>query len=305
MSTSVVSRRESSLYRHSYPDFRCSAMRECGERIRRERTAPLSPRLALRRVLVLAEGRQFREAAAVLARLGPTALSAIQKTTRSFLNERFCFESMLSRGFPGLTKRAITKLLEKKTPIDLHLTFKEALSQGLTKHYQRITGRLVASNQRPNLNAEPVVWQLVRLLASHDDPGLKTKVGKLAQVLIEYQPDLRRLLTTRRKAFEQAIQGLGCHGLTTDASGLTHLHAALKTELHHHIEAYKTALHKLDELGLATNDTKKPAIRIRQIIFARVSLPIRRDTALKISSFSAFNYFRVLLREETQKKKPN
>lgn len=77
MSTSVVSRRESSLYRHSYPDFRCSAMRECGDRIRRERTAPLSPRLALRRVLVLAEGRQFREAAAVLARLGPTALSAV------------------------------------------------------------------------------------------------------------------------------------------------------------------------------------------------------------------------------------
>lgn len=75
------------------------------------------------------------------------------------------------------------------------------------KLFLSFISRLVASNQRPNLNAEPVVWQLVRLLASHDDPGLKTKVGKLAQVLIEYQPDLRRLLTTRRKAFEQAIQG--------------------------------------------------------------------------------------------------
>lgn len=52
--------------------------------------------------------------------------------------------------------------------------------------------------------------------------------------------------------------GLGCHGLTTDASGLTHLHAALKVELQHHIDAYKSALHRLDELGLVTNDTKKP-----------------------------------------------
>lgn len=69
------------------------------------------------------------------------------------------------------------------------------------------TFRLVASNQRLNLNVEPVVWQLVRLLASHDDPGLKTKVGKLAQVLVEFQPDLRRLLISKKKTFEQAIEG--------------------------------------------------------------------------------------------------
>lgn len=56
-------------------------MQECcssgGERIRRERTAPLSPRLALRRVLLLAEGRQFREAASIVARLGPAGLSTV------------------------------------------------------------------------------------------------------------------------------------------------------------------------------------------------------------------------------------
>ncbi|KAL3270369.1 hypothetical protein HHI36_009415 [Cryptolaemus montrouzieri] len=43
-----------------------------------------------------------------------------------------------------------------------------------------------------------------------------------------------------------------------DASGLTHLHVALKNELCRHIEAYKTALHRLDELGLISNDSKKP-----------------------------------------------
>lgn len=55
----------------------CVDMRECGDRLRRDRTTPMSPRLALRRVLVLAEGRQFREAAAVLSRLGPTALATV------------------------------------------------------------------------------------------------------------------------------------------------------------------------------------------------------------------------------------
>lgn len=51
---------------------------------------------------------------------------------------------------------------------------------------------------------------------------------------------------------------MGCHGLTADAGGLTHLHGALKAELSHHIEAYKSGLHKLDELGLTTNTLKKP-----------------------------------------------
>lgn len=52
--------------------------------------------------------------------------------------------------------------------------------------------------------------------------------------------------------------GLGCHGLTQNFNGLTHLHAAIKTELHRHIDAYKNALHRLDELGLADTDSKKP-----------------------------------------------
>lgn len=52
--------------------------------------------------------------------------------------------------------------------------------------------------------------------------------------------------------------GLGCHGLTPDASGLTNLHTALKVELQRHIEAYKSALHRLEELGLGSTDSKKP-----------------------------------------------
>lgn len=45
------------------------------------------------------------------------------------------------------------------------------------------------------------------------------------------------------------FSGLGTHGLTADASGsLISLHVALKNELQRHVEVYKQALHKLEEL---------------------------------------------------------
>lgn len=73
--------------------------------------------------------------------------------------------------------------------------------------------RLIASGQRPNINAEQVVWQLVRLFASLDDPTLKTKVLRLSKALADYQPDFLRQLTQRRKSLDQAIQG----GYLTDS----------------------------------------------------------------------------------------
>lgn len=76
------------------------------------------------------------------------------------------------------------------------------MTSGIVRFY-----RLVSSGQRPNLSAEPVLWQLVRLFATHEDPTLKTKVGRLVRSLVEYQPDFHRLLTTRRNALEKAIQG--------------------------------------------------------------------------------------------------
>lgn len=57
------------------------------------------------------------------------------------------------------------------------------------------------------MNAEQVVWQLVKLLAAHDDPSLKTKVGRLAKTLLEYQPDFHGSISERKKALEQAVQG--------------------------------------------------------------------------------------------------
>ena len=154
--------------------------------------------------------------------------------------------------------------------------------------------RLINTGQKPNVNAEQVLWQMVRLFSTQDDTSLKHKLGKLAQVLLEFEPKIHTTLVIKKKELDRAIEGdynqqhnlklcsdsllkqlqkwsfifshssifsttgLGCHGLTPDVAGLTHLHVALKTELLRHIETYKNVLHRLDELGLASNDSKKP-----------------------------------------------
>lgn len=58
------------------------------------------------------------------------------------------------------------------------------------------------------MNAEQVLWQLVKLFASYEDPTLKTKVARLTKILLDYQPDFYRALTTRKKALEHAVQGI-------------------------------------------------------------------------------------------------
>lgn len=70
---------------------------------------------------------------------------------------------------------------------------------------------------------------------------------------MQYEPNLRHTIRETRKSFNDAVQGLGVHGLTTDASGqLISLHMALKSELQRHIDTYKVALHKLEELSAIT-----------------------------------------------------
>lgn len=63
------------------------------------------------------------------------------------------------------------------------------------------------SGHKPNVYPDQVVWQLVRLFASHDDPSLKTKVARLTKAIVDYQPDLQNEVTAKKKALEQAVQG--------------------------------------------------------------------------------------------------
>lgn len=63
--------------------------------------------------------------------------------------------------------------------------------------------------------------------------------------------------------------GLGLHGLITDHNrNFLSLNAALKNELQFHIETYKMALHKLEELNAVTMIQKDPAQSSHQRLLA-------------------------------------
>ncbi|KAM7363945.1 uncharacterized protein ACRADG_000669 [Cochliomyia hominivorax] len=176
-----------------------------------------SPRQVLRRLMLLSEGRQYREAAGVVGRLGPSVLRSV-----------------------------IAEL-----PIDLLLEHLPHSAYLLESFFSRLIA--VNPSPKPDVPVEAVLWQLVRLFSNPHDPGLKQRCSKLLQSLVQYEPTLRHTIRETHKSFNDAVQGLGVHGLTTDSSGqLISLHIALKTELQRHVDTYKVALHKLEELSMIT-----------------------------------------------------
>ncbi|XP_045539954.1 uncharacterized protein LOC106713983 [Papilio machaon] len=196
-------------------------MNESRERIRREREREkntyTSPRLALRRVLLLAEGRQFREAATIVSRLGPGVLQSV------------------AADLP-------VDLLVEALPHSAHLI-------------ETLLNRLISLEvqPRPELQCEAVAWRLVGLLGVDQSSGLRARTAKLANALAQYTPDARDTVDARRRQLDAAVQGLGTHGLTADSSGaLISLHIAMKNELQRHVDVYKQALHKLEELSPVT-----------------------------------------------------
>uniref|UniRef100_A0A1B0CUS3 Mitochondria-eating protein n=1 Tax=Lutzomyia longipalpis TaxID=7200 RepID=A0A1B0CUS3_LUTLO len=176
-----------------------------------------SPRHVLRRLLLLSEGRQYREAAGVVGRLGPSLL-------RSVVSE---------------------------LPMDLLIEALPHSAYLLESFYSRLTA--VLPSPKPDVSVEPVVWHLVKLFGNPHESGLRQRCSKLIESIGTWSPTIRDILRERRRALDQAIQGLGIHGLTSDQSGsLTALHTALKTELQRHVDTYKAAIHKLDELSPVT-----------------------------------------------------
>ncbi|EDV93215.1 uncharacterized protein LOC6564180 [Drosophila grimshawi] len=207
----------------SQSHFDCHSMADSRERIRGPsrdgREFLTSPRQVLRRLMLLSEGRQYREAAGVVGRLGPSVLHSV-----------------------------IAEL-----PIDLLLEHLPHSAYLLESFYTRLT--TLNSTPKPDVPSETVVWQLVRLFANPHESGLRQRCSKLTQALAQYEPGLRQSLRERRRSFDNAVQGLGVHGLTTDAGAagqLISLHVALKTELQRHVDTYKMAIHKLEELSMVT-----------------------------------------------------
>ncbi|XP_023313562.1 uncharacterized protein LOC106648744 [Trichogramma pretiosum] len=184
-----------------------------------------NPRMALRRLLRLYEGRQYREAAGLLLRLP-------QYTLRSVLPD---------------------------IPIDLLI---ETLPHSLVL-LEALYARMLELGIRDAkvLRLEQLLWKIVGLLAAtNQDPFHLRAWARLLTALNRAAPSARMALMSRRRALERAVEGLGKHGLVpvkSTTSNVTHstttnlvpLLVALKEELEQRADAYKLALHKIESLG--------------------------------------------------------
>jgi hypothetical protein len=123
------------------------------------------------------------------------------------------------------------------------------------KSFLFLTFRLnaVVCSPKPDVPSDVITWHLVKLFGNPHESGLRQRCTKLIQALGQWKPELRDTVKERKKLLDQAVQGLGVHALTADYTNtLISLHIGLKNELQRHIDTYKLAMHKIDELSTVT-----------------------------------------------------
>ncbi|EZA52586.1 hypothetical protein DMN91_002037 [Ooceraea biroi] len=189
-----------------------------------------NPRMALRRLLRLYEGRQYREAAGFLMKLPHYTLKA---------------------ALPDI-------------PVDLLI---ETLPHSLAL-LEALYSRLVELNISDTkiLRIEQVLWRIVHLISTSQDHFRPRIWCKLLVSLNRLSPSTKSTLISRRRALERAVEGLGKHGLVSSSqtsssensvtSNLVPLPVALKEELEIRTETYKLALHKIENLSKHTGTHK-------------------------------------------------
>lgn len=116
------------------------------------------------------------------------------------------------------------------------------------------------------LRIEQILWRIVYLISTGQDHFRPRIWCKLLVSLNRLSPNTKNTLITRRRALERAVEGLGKHGLVSSSqtsnpensvtSNLVPLPVALKEELETRTEAYKLALHKIENLGKHTGTHK-------------------------------------------------
>ncbi|XP_022661726.1 uncharacterized protein LOC111250596 isoform X2 [Varroa destructor] len=73
-----------------------------------------------------------------------------------------------------------------------------------------------------------------------------------SQIIVLSEPQLRAIISRRKRALDRAVQSLGQHGLVgTSDDALMNLHDALKLEFERILSQYKAAVGKLEEQWLA------------------------------------------------------
>ncbi|EEB10211.1 hypothetical protein Phum_PHUM025060 [Pediculus humanus corporis] len=191
--------------------------------------ADVSPRVAVKRIILLYENFQYREAANFINRLS-------HGTFKVILNDLpidFFVESMPH-------SLSILEALYAKVFLSDGLNFSMKL-----------------------LRPEAVVMQMVKFFSTGDLDKNSDKwdlcgpfvcsCKKLLKVIVLSDHKLKKMVQARKRSLDKAIEGLGQHGLvgTTDET-LTNLHDALKVEFQRVVETYKGALQKLEELSLSS-----------------------------------------------------
>ncbi|XP_034939668.1 uncharacterized protein [Chelonus insularis] len=190
----------------------------------------MNPRTALRRLLRLYEGRQYREAASFVSKLPRCTLGAT---------------------LPDI-------------PVDLVI---ETLPRSLALLESLYSRLPELDNVKPEelarlLRVEQLLWKVVHLISLGQDQHRVRIWSKLLLAISRVSPNIRKLLIARKKALDDTIEGLGKHGLIPCSikyedkrvgqpteSQLLPLSAKLKEELEARIDAYKLALHKIENLG--------------------------------------------------------
>ncbi|GFQ96223.1 uncharacterized protein TNCT_192801 [Trichonephila clavata] len=187
--------------------------------------ADVSPTVAMKRVILLYENQQYREAANFINRL-----------------HRSTFKAILD----DLPIDMFVEAMPQSLPILEALYAKVFLSDGLNFPLRLL---------RP----ESVIMQMAKLFSHREyfesvlngqDPVVLS-CRKLIKVIVLSEPRLKKQMINRKRALEKAVEGMGQHGLVgTSDKALMNLHEALKVEFERAIHQYKIAVQKLDELCL-------------------------------------------------------
>ncbi|XP_064096920.1 uncharacterized protein LOC135208546 [Macrobrachium nipponense] len=198
-----------------------------------------SPRHAIKRILLLTENYQYRDAASFINRL------------------------------PAATFKVIISDLPIEVLVDAmphSLPIVEALYCKVGETAPVVVG--CTGILRP----EAVVWQMVRFFAQQEEcltgdirwefcGPFVTSCKKVLRIISRSEPKIRKILQQRRKQLDKAIEGMGHHGLVgTSDESLQSLHDALKLEFEKVVKSYTHALEKLEELSLSNKASLQRSI---------------------------------------------
>ena len=197
--------------------------------------ADVSPLFAVKRIILMYENFQYREAANFIYRLS----HGIFKVILNRLPIELFVESM-PHSFSILEALYAKVFLSDGINFSMKLPSPESVIMQMVKFF---------SSKEPIYKDGDKNWELC-------GPFI-CSCKKLLQVIDLSDPKIKNVLQERRKTLDKAIESLGHHGLvgTTDET-LMNLHDALKMEFQRVVETYKGALQKLEDLCLASNKSR-------------------------------------------------